>query len=102
MKPSITVSGRGTIGFSCVRHNPFYPIIRLITITPFSLISLEFLDCVFKRLLETGTGSSIPQLTVPMVKPKLIPIPPQEEQARIIKMINEIFVIVLNAEKSLN
>ena len=102
VKPSITVSGRGTIGFSCVRYDPFYPIIRLITITPSALISLEFLDCVFKRLLETGTGSSIPQLTVPMVKPKLIPIPPQEEQARIIKMINEIFVITLDAEKSLS
>ena len=102
VKPSITVSGRGTIGFSCVRHEAFYPIIRLITITPSSLISLEFLDCVFKRLLETGTGSSIPQLTVPMVKPKLIPIPPQKEQTKIIKKINEIFAVVLNVEKSLN
>ena len=83
-KPSITVSGRGTIGFSCVRYAPFFPIIRLITITPSSLISLKFLDFVFKRLLETGTGSSIPQLTVPMVKPKLIPIPPIKEQEKIV------------------
>ena len=84
VKPSITVSGRGTIGFSCVRCAPFFPIIRLITITPSSLISLKFLDFVFKRLLETGTGSSIPQLTVPMVKPKLIPIPPIKEQEKIV------------------
>ena len=84
MKPSITVSGRGTIGFSCVRYAPFFPIIRLITITPSTLISLEFLDFVFKRLLETGTGSSIPQLTVPMVKPKLIPMPPIKEQEKIV------------------
>ena len=84
VKPSITVSGRGTIGFSCVRYAPFFPIIRLITITPSVLISLEFLDFVFKRLLETGTGSSIPQLTVPMVKPKLIPIPPIKEQEKIV------------------
>ena len=84
MKPSITISGRGTIGFSCVRYAPFFPIIRLITITPSSSILLEFLDFVFKRLLETGTGSSIPQLTVPMVKPKLIPIPPLKEQQKIV------------------
>ncbi|MDD6568535.1 MAG: restriction endonuclease subunit S [Eubacteriales bacterium] len=84
IKPSITVSGRGTIGFSCVRYVPFFPIVRLITITPSPLISLEFLDFVFKRLLETGTGSSIPQLTVPMVKPKLIPIPPLNEQKKIV------------------
>ena len=24
IKPSITVSGRGTIGFSCVRHDPYF------------------------------------------------------------------------------
>lgn len=84
VKPSITVSGRGTIGFSCVRYAPFFPIIRLITITPSPLISLEFLDFVFKRLLEKGTGSSILQLTVPMIKPKLIPIPPLKEQQKIV------------------
>lgn len=94
VKPSITISGRGTIGFSCVRYAPFFPIIRLITITPSSLISLEFLDFVFKRLLETGTGSSILQLTVPMVKPKLIPIPPINEQIRIIDIVENALVYV--------
>ena len=91
VKPSITVSGRGTIGFSCVRYIPFFPIVRLITITPSSLILLEFLDFVFKRLLETGTGSSIPQLTVPMVKPKLIPIPPLKEQKKIVVTATNFF-----------
>ena len=101
-KPSITVSGRGTIGFSCVRYDPFFPIIRLITITPSSLISLKFLDFVFKRLLETGTGSSIPQLTVPMVKPKLIPIPPIKEQEKIVviaeSFLEQIKFIDINEE----
>ena len=91
VKPSITVSGRGTIGFSCIRCIPFFPIVRLITITPSSLILLEFLDFVFKRLLETGAGSSIPQLTVPMVKPKLIPIPPLKEQKKIVVTATNFF-----------
>ena len=91
IKPSITVSGRGTIGFSCVRHDPYFPIVRLISITPSSYISLEFLDFVFKRLLETGTGSSIPQLTVPMIKQKLIPVPPLKEQKKIVATVSDFF-----------
>ena len=99
VKPSITVSGRGTIGFSCVRYAPFFPIIRLITITPSALISLEFLDFVFKRFLETGTGSSIPQLTVPMIKPKLIPIPPIKEQEKIVVTATGFFEQIKLIEK---
>ena len=34
IKPSITISGRGTIGFCLVRTEPFYPAIRLIVATP--------------------------------------------------------------------
>ena len=39
---------------------------------------------------ETSVGSSIPQLTVPMIQPKLIPLPPIEEQHRIVAKIEEI------------
>ena len=33
-KPSITISGRGTIGYSEIRLKPFVPIVRLITLLP--------------------------------------------------------------------
>ena len=101
-KPSITVSARGTIGFCCVRKEPFFPIIRLITIIPFSTIETTFLSYVFTTMLETGKGSSIPQLTVPDVKPKLLPIPPQKEQKRIISTISKIIAIIDEIEKSLS
>ena len=86
---SITVSARGTIGFCCVRKEPFVPIIRLITIIPSIGINETYLSYTFKAILETGNGSSIPQLTVPMVKPKLIPIPPHVEQLRIVDLIEK-------------
>ena len=88
--PSITVSGRGTIGFSCVRLKPYFPIVRLITITPFGGINLNFLKYAMSSLLEQGVGTSIKQLTVPMITPKLIPLPPLKEQQRIVKKIEEL------------
>ena len=89
-EPSITISARGTIGFCCARKTPFVPIVRLITITPSKEISLYYLKTVFGALIETGEGSSIPQLTVPGIKPKLIPIPPIMEQNRIQSKQDEI------------
>ena len=89
-EPSITISARGTIGFCCARKAPFVPIVRLITITPSKEISLYYLKTVFEALIETGEGSSIPQLTVPGIKPKLIPIPPIMEQNRIQSKQDEI------------
>ena len=86
-EPSVTVSGRGTIGFSCVRKKPYFPIVRLITITPFSGIDLTFLQCTLLALLEQGIGTSIKQLTVPMLAPKLIPLPPLKEQEGIVSRI---------------
>ncbi len=79
----VTVSGRGTIGFSCVRNEPFVPIVRLITIIPFSLVSLDYLSLFFNASYEVGSGTSIPQLTVPMISKKLVAIPPINEQIKI-------------------
>ena len=43
-KPALTVSARGTIGFACVRYEPFFPIVRLICAIPDDkILSLEFL-----------------------------------------------------------
>ena len=105
-KSAITVSARGTIGFCCIRHMPFVPIVRLITIVPAEGINIEYLRIVFQALIETGEGSSIPQLTVPGIKPKLIPIPPYSEQTRISNKLIETEKIVsaveLNQESVVN
>ena len=96
VEPSITISARGTIGFCCIRETPFLPIVRLITITPSKIINLYYLKTVFEALIETGEGSSIPQLTVPGIKPKLIPVPPVNEQARIQNKLHEILNSIAN------
>ena len=91
---SITVSGRGTIGFSCIRNEPFVPIVRLITVIPCNGIDIRYLHYVFIALYEQGVGTSVQQLTVPMFQGKLIPVPPLAEQQRIVQRIVELLSLV--------
>ena len=91
LKQSLTVAGRGTIGFSKIRTEPFTPIVRLIVIKLPDEINYKYLQRVFELLIETGVGTSIKQLTVPMIVDKLIPIPPIEEQQRIVDKIDKLF-----------
>ena len=91
-EPSITISGRGTIGFVALRNHPFYPIIRLIVITPIIPIDLVYLKFVCTAMNFKGVGVAIPQLTVPMIKFANIPIPPlslQQEFAEKIEAIEQ-------------
>ena len=100
--PAITLSARGTIGHVEYRKKPYLPIIRLISFVPYNE---EYLNCIFyflqsEKLIEKGDGSSIPQLTVPKLKPKLIPFPPLEEQSRIAAKIAQLFALIRKVESS--
>ncbi len=85
---SLTVSGRGTIGYSVVRTDPYVPIVRLLVLLPYEKTNLYYLQYVLKAFIETGVGTAVKQLTVPMLKPKVIPLPPIEEQERIVKKLD--------------
>jgi len=89
-KPSITVSARGTIGFSVKRLEKFYPIVRLIVVTPKSLneLDLSYLDYAIKKMDFKHSGTSIPQLTVPMIKDYSISLPTLQEQQRIVHQLD--------------
>ena len=87
---TITVAGRGTIGFPCYRNYDYCPVVRLIVILPSVLITPLYLYYVFRGLPADSVGSSIPQLTVPMVNPKMIPLPPLAEQKRIVAKLSEL------------
>ncbi len=90
-KPSITISARGTIGYSEIREEAFYPAVRLIVVIPkLDIIILPFLKYVISGMDFTHSGSSIPQLTVPMVKNYLVNLPPIEQQQVIVKKLNEL------------
>lgn len=76
---SVTVSARGTIGFVCLRHIPYVPIVRLVTLTPKTeIISAKYLYLWLKQLHITGTGTTQQQLTVPDFQKTEILVPSQE------------------------
>jgi type I restriction enzyme, S subunit len=100
-EPCITVSGRGTIGFSCIRTEPFYPIVRLLVLIISKEVCIKYIKIVLTALLERGVGTSIQQLTVPMLEPKLIPIPPLSEQKRIVAKLEKIFPLCDEIEEVL-
>ena len=80
-KEAVTISGRGTIGFTCLRKEPFYPAVRLIVAVPNQeLVSGCYLQHFIQSKNYGGQGASIPQLTVPMIKEEAIPVPPIELQ----------------------
>lgn len=93
-KTSLTVSARGTIGYSFIRDYSYVPIVRLLVVIPTEIINIKFLKIVMDADFELGVGSTIKQLTIPMLKKKLIPLPPLEEQKRIIKKAEGIFSII--------
>jgi len=99
-KPSITVSARGTIGFSVKRLESFYPIVRLISVTPkdLQILDLTFLDYSIKSIDFKHSGSSIPQLTIPMIRDYDIPLPPLPEQQRIVAILDEAFAAIAKAK----
>ncbi|MCX2683859.1 restriction endonuclease subunit S, partial [Campylobacter sp. MIT 21-1685] len=92
-KPAITISGRGTIGFICLRYEPFYPIIRLLVAIPNSSATLEYLAYALNPMIPKSSGTSIPQLTIPMIKDILIPLPPLAEQVFIVSQLDALFTL---------
>lgn len=87
---SVTISARGTIGYTEVRKAPFFPIVRLIVAIPNNKINLYYMKYILNFTEFEKSGSSIPQLTVPIIKKTKIPLPPINIQN---KIVNECFEI---------
>ena len=87
---AVTISARGTLGFTCVRHEPFMPIVRLIVAIPNQeIVKSTYLKYALDTIDFTNTGGSIPQLTVPNVANEEIFVPSIVDQQRIVAQVEQ-------------
>lgn len=89
---SVTVSARGTIGYVCLREEPYTPIVRLISIIPnLKYVSAKFIYHSLKTKSIMGTGTTQQQLTVPMFRRTSIIVPPQNIVDSFTVKVNSMF-----------
>lgn len=89
---SVTVSARGTIGFVCLRHIPYVPIVRLVTLIPLrKLMSSKYLYLYLKQCDISGTGTTQQQLTVPDFRKTEILIPSKDVMDQFTKTVTPLF-----------
>ena len=87
--PSITISARGTIGYTMIRKQPYYPAIRLIVAIPDpAVLDLAYLYYAVKRMTISHSGTSIPQLTTPMVRKFSIAYPSIPKQKEVVEKLD--------------
>ena len=87
-KACVTISARGTIGYTIVRDEPFFPIVRLLVLIPKEDKAIpKYLETVFNKMNFGLFGASIPQLTVPQISDFKIPLPPLDIQKMIVSEI---------------
>ena len=87
-QPCVTISARGTIGYSALHLTPFYPVVRLIAAIPYKCLDVKYLFYMLQMTTFKIPQTGIPQLTIPMVKTYSIPIPPLEVQQKIVSILD--------------
>lgn len=73
----VTISARGSVGYTCLRREAFVPIVRLISVIPQN-IDVIYLYLYLKNFKFDSNGAAQQQITVPMIKNKLVLIPTKE------------------------
>lgn len=86
LKDCVTISARGTIGYTEIRTEPFVPIVRLIVAVPDkNKVNLGYLKYILDTINIYKNGNSIPQLTIPMIKTEKVPVPTLDIQEQLVK-----------------
>ena len=65
------------------------------------MVNIEYLRYAILKTIIPSEGSSIPQLTVPSMKQTIIPLPPYQEQLRIVAKIEELFGVLDGIKEAL-
>jgi type I restriction enzyme S subunit len=88
---SITVTGRGNLGYAVHRCEKFNAIIRLLVLVPEISLDAKFVAEYINAFIRVNfEGSSIPQLTRPKIAGYSIPLPPLSEQREITRILQAV------------
>ena len=89
---AVTISARGSkVGFAAIRKQPFFPIVRLLSLIPVKdKLNVDYLFYNLKLNRQTGTGSGQPQITIPEISEKIISVPPLFIQEKIAKVLSDL------------
>lgn len=96
---SVTVSARGAIGYTVYHNEPYFPIVRLISITPNDCIYTEYLYYVLKNNIYTENGTSQQQVTIPYFEQMDVLIPSEEKLKVFHKNIKPILYNIITNKK---
>lgn len=85
---TITVTGRGDIGYAIARSESYYPIVRLLVLKPkINLNNVFFANAINNiNLILESTG--VPQLTAPQISKYFIAYPELKEQEKIANFLS--------------
>ena len=100
---SLTISARGTIGWTNYHTRPFFPIVRLLVLIPKININLKYTYFYMKSIENKYKipVSSIPQLTKPMLVNISMPIPSLERQKRIVSILDKFDILTTSISEGL-
>ena len=79
----ITVTGRGTLGVAVARHEPFYPIVRILVLCPKKEIDINFSEYLINNMNFFIESTGVPQLTGPQISTYRAFLPSIQEQKKI-------------------
>ena len=100
-KEALTISARGTIGFTAIRKACFTPVVRLITLIPNKNNNIIYLKYAIGELNLKKLGSGVAQLTIPVFSKYKLNLPPIELQNKFAERIEKIEKLKFEIEKSI-
>jgi type I restriction enzyme S subunit len=89
-KHSITVSGRGALGYAVARFEKYYPIVRLLILTPIIDVDIFFYENLINTTNFFVESTGVPQLTAPQISNYKIAYPHLSEQKKIANFLSAI------------
>ena len=101
LEQSVTISARGSVGYTVLRRTPYVPIVRLISVIPNEVYVGYIYICLKNTTLESN-GAAQQQITVPMIKGKEVIIPSKDVLDSFKSILEPIFCKIDKLKEQIN